>query len=97
METIRFENQLKSKNMCVIICNKLLETLEKTSETKTISAFSFFQKQVHNLKKIYADEAKGPAKFEIFTNNFLEGVLRISDRVFSKQKIEFEEYFLYKL
>lgn len=75
----------------------MLETLEKTSETKPISAFSFFQKQVSNLKKIYTDEAKGPSKFEVFANNFIEGVLRISDRIFNKQKIEFEEYFLNKI
>ena len=91
METIRFDNQLKSKNLCLLVSNKLLETLEKNSELKTTLNYSFLQKQIQNLKKIYSEEAKGPAKYDIFSSNFLEGVLRISERLFNNQKIEYEE------
>lgn len=92
METIRFDNLLKSKNLCLLVSNKLLETIEKNSELKGTYNYSLFQRQIQNLKKIYSEEAKGPAKYEIFSNNFLEGVLRISERLFNNQKIEYEEY-----
>lgn len=95
IETIRFDNHLKSKNLCTLICNKLLETLEKNSELKGSTNYSLLQKQIQNLKKIYSEEAKGPAKYEIFSSNFLEGALRISERLFQNQKIEYEEFFIF--
>ena len=95
IETIRFDNHLKSKNLCNLVCSKLLETLEKNSELKGSTNYSFLQKQIQNLKKIYSEEAKGPAKYEIFSSNFLEGALRISERLFQNQKIEYEEFFFF--
>lgn len=95
IETIRFDNHLKSKNLCTLVCNKLLETLEKNSELKGSTNYSLLQKQIQNLKKIYSEEAKGPAKYEIFSSNFLEGALRISERLFQNQKIEYEEFLIF--
>jgi len=91
IETIRFDNQLKSKNLCTLVCNKLLETLDKNTELKGSTNYSLLHKQIQNLKKIYSEEAKGPAKYEIFSSNFLDGALRISDRLFNNQRIEYEE------
>lgn len=91
METVRFDNQLKSKSLCGIVAAKLLETLEKNSEVKGGTNYGLLQKQIGNLKRIYAEEAKGPAKFEVFAGGFLEGALRLSERLFNNQKIEYEE------
>lgn len=93
IETIKFDNHLKSKSFCSLICNKLIETIEKPSlsEKEKNIQFPFLHKQVLNLCKIYCEEAKGPSKFEIFSSNFLEAVLRGIDRLINNQKIDFEE------